>query len=264
MNLPWYTYVILAVAVAGYIYRFVIKRRPEEDIELKTAKFRKSTENALQGDQLFSVSLDAVFSVWWDVPINTLNFPKVKHFDDYLEGWGIDTKEGYWDLTEYFIKDGRRWYFNFIFNMVENEPEERWDDLMMKKFGANERAHRYLRLLRTGDALNRLKQNGFITFDSELEIGVAAYDSAILVTQARRAYSANMISEQDAWKVINFAAQLAVSHFSSWEEFSKSFIIGLTLDTPDANVAYREEIYHQYKQVVENKISPWNNLNWPA
>ncbi len=147
--------------------------------------------------------------------------------------------------------------------MLKTEPEANWENLMNQKFGENERAFRYFRLLKTNEVLNRLKQKGFITFDSEINKGIAAYDASILIGQARRAYSAHLISEEEAWKVINFATLLAKEHFSSWEEFSKSFILGFSLDTPDSSKAYREEVYHQFKQVLESEKSPWNQLNWP-
>jgi hypothetical protein len=107
-----------------------------------------------------------------------------------------------------------------------------------------------------------LKQKGLITFDSEMDLGIVAYDAGILVGQARKAFTANLITEEDAWKVINFATQLAKENFSSWEEFGKSFIIGFAFDQQHRERSYREEVYHIYKQVLENPVSPWNTIDW--
>ncbi len=263
-NLPWYGYIMLVVAIGSYVFKFLRKGKEALGLEaeLFDAKFRKVNDSSLTQEQLFAISLDAVITEYWKVDTNTLDFRKVEHFNDYLEGWGIDTKEGYWNLTNYFIEDGRRWYFDFIFNMIKNEPQENWDSMMYEKFGDNERAKRYFDLLKSGKALKKLKQNGFITFDSEIEKGVTAYDASILVGHARRAYSASLISKEEAWKVINFAMQLAKNDFSSWEEFGKSYILGFTLDIKDRKDGYHEEHYHMFKQVVENPESPWNNIEW--
>lgn len=262
-NLPWYGYVILIVAIASYAYRyFKTTKEGYDEPDFTDVKFKKDANSNLNETQLFSLSLDAVTSEWWKVNTNTLFFKKGRHANNYLEGWGIDTTEGYWGLTNYFMKDGRRWYFDFIYNMMKNEPEINWDTLMNQKFGDNERAERYLNSLKSGKALNMLKSKGFIAFDSEIEKGIAAYDSSVLVGHARRAFTAELISEQEAWKVINFATKLAKENFSSWDEFAKSYILGFTLDIRDRKDGFLEEMYNMYAQVKENQSSPWNTINW--
>ncbi|WP_291871562.1 DUF1266 domain-containing protein [Maribacter sp.] len=262
-NLPWYGYVILIIGIASYAIRYFKKAKESYDEpDLENVKFRKDVNGNLNETQLFSLSLDAVTNEWWKVNTNTLFFKKGTHADNYIEGWGIDTAEGYWGLTNYFMEDGRRWYFDFIYNMLKTEPEANWDNLMNQKFGKNERAERYLNSLKSGKAIGTLKSKGFITFDSELDKGVAAYDSSVLVGHARRAYTAELISEQQAWEVINFATQLAKDNFSSWDEFGKSYILGFTLDIRDRKDGFLEEMYHMYKQIQENPQSPWNTINW--
>ncbi len=262
-NLPWYGYVIFFVAIGSYAYRyFKTAKSGYDEPDLKQPKFIKSDHNGVSGDKLFSLSLDAVITEWWGANTNTLEFVKGRRAKNYLEGWGIDTTDGYWGLTNYFMEDGRRWYFDFISNMIKTEPEENWGKLMDDKFGDNERAQRYLNLLKSGTALNSLKSNGFITFDSEMELGVAAYDASVLVGQARRAYTAGLISEDEAWKVIDFATQLAKDNFSSWDDFATSYAIGFALDIRDRKDGYIQEMNHMLKQVKESPNSPWNTINW--
>ncbi len=262
-NLPWYGYLIFIIGAVSYAVRYFKIGKDEFDApDLENAKFKKDESSTLSPQQLFSLSLDAVTNEWWKVNTNTLFFKKGIHANNYLEGWGINTPDGYWGLTNYFMKDGRRWYFDFIYHMMNNVPEEKWDDLMNEKYGDNERAQRYLNLLKTGKAQGVLKSKGFITFDTEIEVGVAGYDASVLVGHARRAFTAGIISEEDAWKVINFATQLARAHFSSWEDFAKSYILGFTLDIRDRKDGFLEEMYHLYKQVLEKQESPWNTINW--
>jgi len=263
-NLPWYSYIILLVAVGSYVFRyFKIGKKEYDAPDMTEAKFRKSSDSTLDQEQLFALAFYTPIAEWWEANTNTLSFLTAKKVKPYLEGWGMDTPAGYWSLAEYFMKDGRRWYFDFIQTMIEKEPQEQWERIMEQKFGNNERAHRYLEWLSSGETLNILKQKGILTFDSELELGVAGYDAAMLVGQARKAYTGNLISEEEAWKVINFAKGLALEYFSSWEDFGKSFIIGFALDMKADYNTYKEEVYHLYKQVQENPNSPWNTIDWP-
>ena len=262
-NLPWYSYVLIALGIVIYLYRYFKNAKDSYNApDLVKAKFKKDPQSTLNEQELFSMALNVVDTEWWKVPINTLAFKKTRNFNSYLEGWGIDTADGYWDLTNYFIKDGRRWYFDFIYHMIQTEPEEKWDSLMHQKYGNNNRAQRYLDMLKTGEVQEILKNNGAINFDSEIEVGVAGYDASILVGHARRAYAANLISESEAWKVINFATQLAKEHFSSWQEFGKSYILGFTLDIRNKKDGYHEESYHIYNQVLDIPESPWNTIEW--
>ncbi len=96
-----------------------------------------------------------------------------------------------------------------------------------------------------------------------MDLGVAGYDAAMLVGQARIAYTGNIISEEEAWKVIKFARELAVNSFSNWEDFGKSFALGFDLDMRADYDEYKEDIFHLFKQVMDKPDSPWNTINWP-
>ncbi len=263
-NLPWYGYAILALGVLSYVFKyFKIAKEGHDEADLKKAKFKVSEDSSLTKEQQFAIALYTPLAEWWGADTNTLTFLDTKSANRYLKRWHIDTKESYWDLTEYFMKDGRRWYYNFIYNMMNTLPEEDWEKIMKDYFGNNERAFNYLKVLKSNKALNELKQNGLLTFDNEMDISIAGYDAAILVGHARKAYTTGIITEEEAFKVIKFARELALNHFSSWEEFGKSFILGFAFDQQHRERSYREEVYHLYKQVSEHPESPWNTISWP-
>ncbi len=262
-NLPWYGYVLLALGIISYVYKYFGKAKEGfEESDLKKAKFKLSEKSTLTKDQLFSIALYTPISEWFGADTNTLVFLNSKAANRYLQGWHMHTKDGYWNMTKYFKSDGRRWYYDYIYNMMKTQPQEEWETLMNDYFGDNDRAFRYFKELKSNKALNQLKQHGIITFDSEMDLGIVGYDAAMLVGQARKAFTANLITEEEAWEVINFATQLAKEHFSSWKDFGKSFIIGFAFDQQHRERSYREEVYHIHKQVIENPMSPWNTISW--
>jgi len=262
-NLPWYGYVILAVGIASYAYKyFMTAKEGYDEADLKTVKFKTSDESTLSKEQQFAIALYTPIAEWFGADINTLTFVNLKVANRYLKQWQMLTKDGYWGMAEYFMKDGRRWYYDYIYNMIKTQPADNWETLMNDYFGANDRALRYFKELKAEKALNELKQHGIITFDKEMDLGILGYDAGTLVGQARKAYTANLITEAEAWKVINFASELALKHFSSWEEFGKSFIIGFAFDQQHREKSYRAEVYHLYKQTLENPLSPWNTKAW--
>ena len=146
---------------------------------------------------------------------------------------------------------------------MKNQPKESWEEMMESYFGDNERAFHYLKVLKSNNVLNELKQNGLITFEDEMDLGIVGYDAALLVGHARKAYTTGIITEEEAFKVIKFARELTLSSLNSWEEFGKSFIIGFAFDQQHRERSYRKEVYHLYKQVLENPESPWNIISLP-
>lgn len=262
-NLPWYGYVILAIAVISYAYKyFKTAKEGYDEADLKKAKFKVSEESSLTKEEQFAIALYTPIAEWWGADTNTLAFVDAKASNRYLKRWHMHTKDGYWGMAEYFMKDGRRWYYDYIYNMMKNQPQENWESLMKDYFGNNDRAFRYFKELKESKALNELKKNGIITFDSEMDMGIVGYDAGTLVGQARKAFTTGIITEEEALKVINFARELALEHFSSWEEFGKSFMIGFAFDQQHRERSYREEVYHLYKQTTESPMSPWNTINW--
>lgn len=264
-NLPWYTYILLAVMVVSFVYHYFkkAKRLMQKEPDLIDAEFRTDPDSTLNDKQLFSMALYAINSEYWEENTNTLAFSKEILIDNnYVKNWGIDTREGYWEMANYFMQNGRRWYFDFIFDMVQTQPEEKWNDLIHEHYGDNKRALSYVESLKTGETLKKLKTNEIITFDSEMELGIAAFDVVMLIEHTRFAYTAELISKQEAWEVIDVATQLAKEHFSSWEEFGKSYLLGISIDLGDIDRNYVYQIYHLYKQVQENPESLWNTINW--
>jgi len=263
-NLPWYGYVILAIAVISYAYKyFMTAKEGYDEVDLKIAKFEKSPLSTLAKEKQFAIAFYTPIAEWFGADTNSLTFVNQKVANRYLQGWHMHTKDGYWSMTEYFMKDGRRWYYDFIYTMMKTQPAEQWKVLMNDYFGDNDRAFRYFKELKANKALNELKKHGIITFDSEMDIGIVGYDAGTLVGQARKAYTANLITEDEAIKVINFARELVLNLFSSWEEFGKSFILGFAFDQQHRERSYREEVYNMYKQTIESDQSPWNTINWP-
>lgn len=268
-HLPWYGYIIPIFLIISVGYKYFTKIKSVVVgggiADIFDVEFRKSPDSNLTKNQLFSLALDAIVTECWKVKTNTLAFNKVGDFDEYMQNWGIDTREGYLGMKDYFLEDGRRGYFDFIYSMIKNEPQEKWNEIMTKKYGQNDRAERYLKLLSPGkdNSMELLKHKGFIDFDSDVEKGILGYDVSMAIGQARRAYSADLISEKEAWEIINTATKMAQETFSSWKEYAKSHIIGFALDMGARNRgSYREMYYHLYKQVLENPNSPWNTIEW--
>jgi len=264
---PWFKYVIGGIAIALYAYKHFSKGVQEAKSE--PAKFSKAKNSDLTEKQTFSLALDSVMTAYWEVDSNTLSFTKngkkPMSFKKYMKGWFIDTRDGYLSLANHFLNDGRRGYFNTIYPIYKNEPKNNWKEKMDQAYpGGNDRAFKILDKFDKYQLIDDLKAKGIIEFDSDIEIGALGYDVAIAIGQARRAFTAELISEQEAWDIINIATDLAKEKFNSWEDFGRSHMIGYALDVYKLKgwADYYEEYNHLYKSIKENTDSPWNTIEW--
>lgn len=264
LSQPWYLLVFAVIGGAYFVYTNF--KEGMDSVNKNDVTYRYAKDSTLTNEQAFALALDAVMTAYWEVDNNTLAFThngkKPYHFEKYMDGWFINTKEGYEDLTQYFLEDGRRSYFNFIYPLFKNAPKAEWQAKMAAEYGDNERAYNILARLAEYDVTSALLQNGIISDVKDMEIGVLGWDVSTLIGQARRAYTAGLITEAEAWQTITAAKQMALQHFNSWEDFGRSLVIGMALDYYQQDGTFFEDYIETYHQVAQDTESPWQRMAW--
>ena len=89
-----------------------------------------------------------------------------------------------------------------------------------------------------------------------------AWDLVRVVNLGHWAYLCGYISENEMWQTMQVAADTALEHFSSWEEYGWSFILGRGVWHGDP--ADSETAYEIIKLLLENGESPWKQSSWEA
>lgn len=87
-----------------------------------------------------------------------------------------------------------------------------------------------------------------------------AWDLVRVANVARWTYQCGYITEEEMWNIMKQAAGAAKQHFSSWEEYGLSFVLGRGVwhgDPDDSETAY--EIV---SVLLENEESPWKQFAW--
>ncbi|MDG1334175.1 MAG: DUF1266 domain-containing protein [Crocinitomicaceae bacterium] len=264
---PWFKYGVIGFFIAAFVVRYLFQGYREADNS--PVKFNYAGNSSLSEQQKFGIALHGVLAAYNGMDLNILEWSKngkiSKRLHPYLQGWGIEKRESYLDLTNYYLSEGRRAYFDVIYPMYTSVPKEEWNIKMQENFGKNERAQRILTALDEHKIIDILKSHKIIEFDSDMEIGTMAWDICNLVGQARRAFTAELISEKEAWDVIGKATAMAKENFNSWEDFGRSLSIGFALDMYK-HPMYGEDYFKDYlrycKGTVSDAKSPWNTISW--
>lgn len=268
LSQPWYL-IVLAVVVFIYAnFKDGVKSFKEgmDSVNKNDVSYRYAKKTTLTDDEQFAIALDAIMTAYWEVDNNLLTFThkgkKPHHFDDYMNGWFINTKEGYEDLRKYFIHEGRRSYFDFIYPLYKKVPSTEWSAKMEAMYGNADRPRKILSRLSEHKVIDTLIKQGVITNESEMDIGVLGWDVSVLIGQARRAYTAGLVSEQEALSTIKTAANMARKNFDSWKEFGQSQMIGMALDYYHHDDTFFNDYIETYHQVTTDTQSPWNTIPW--
>lgn len=104
-------------------------------------------------------------------------------------------------------------------------------------------------------------RNGYCTAET-LPQTVIAWDLVRIANLGRWALHAGYLSEEEMWQVMQVAADTAREHFSSWEEYGRSFAFGRGVwhgDEEDCQTAW--EIV---TALLEEETSPWQQIPWNA
>ena len=104
-------------------------------------------------------------------------------------------------------------------------------------------------------------RNGYCTAET-LPQTVIAWDLVRIANLGRWALHAGYLSEEEMWQVMQVAADTAREHFSSWEEYGRSFAMGRGVwhgDEEDCQTAW--EIV---TELLEEETSPWRQIPWNA
>ena len=104
-----------------------------------------------------------------------------------------------------------------------------------------------------------MEENGWCP-GGQMPDSVIAWDLVRVVNLGRWAYLCGYVNEDEMWQIMQVAADTALGHFSSWEEYGASFVMGRGVwhgDPEDSETAY--EIV---SLLLEDDESPWKESNF--
>ena len=104
-----------------------------------------------------------------------------------------------------------------------------------------------------------MQENGWCP-TGQIPQSVIAWDLVRVVNLGRWAYLCGYVSENEMWQIMQVAADIALEHFSSWEEYGRSFIMGRGV----WHVLFfkQKTAYEIVELLLENDESPWKQSNW--
>lgn len=223
---------------------------------------KKATENK---EQYKKIAIGALYSEQQTAYINSLTTGLEKANIKKLlsEWWSIDNPSEAKSSLNYLQNKGFRHYFKTVLKAYEAENIEEQKTIIVNGFNENEEDTKkaYQQLVNLQETWQELTKNNIVLTKSELiKYNNIGWDCGRLVFLSRLCFDAGYISDNDAWNYINKAYELATKHFDTWEEFSKSYIIGRAMwGGIESN---NEGIIAIAEGLLKNEKSPWVQINF--
>ena len=214
----------------------------------------RAGDGKLDTVQLRLLAFGAPMLVYNDENVDSVDCPEedVESIRSTIESWwNVTDRESTLEIVKWLLEEGhhadadkalekvRKWG-------VENISQEERDDEESKM----------------GDVCliaESMEENGWCP-GGQMPGSVIAWDLVRVVNLGRWAHLCGYLTEDEMWQIMQVAADTALGHFSSWEEYGASFIMGRGVwhgDPDDSETAY--EIV---SLLLEDDESPWKESNF--
>ncbi|WP_067139614.1 DUF1266 domain-containing protein [Oceanivirga salmonicida] len=195
----------------------------------------------ISDEQYKKIAIGALYSEQQTAYINSLTtgLNKSELINGLAEWWGISNSDEANETLQYLVDKGFRYYFDIVMKAYKNPDYDQHKNIIIKEFESIKDNYEsygdweedvikaYDQLTNLQDTWDSLEKNKIISNVYELEkyknIG---WDCGRLVYLSRMCFDTGYITENETWNYIDKAYKLATDNFNTWEEFSKSYIIG--------------------------------------
>lgn len=256
-KLPWYVYIMLGVMLVSFIFVKVLPAIRKVKHALGKG-YKKNPDASLTAEQQNAINVGAVNGEQTGSFINSLTTGQ--HKEDMKtslsQWWGIVDNASALETIGWLLNEGHRVYYDRLSPILRDVPAAQKSQrkaLITQLFEDTEKATEYLNNLEATQ--EQLKEDGFVTSESDWELGILAWDTGRAVNVIRMCYDAGYISEAAAWDAISFAARLSSEKFRSWKELGKSYAIGRAMWSGPGMTL--DGIFTIIKGLETDPESPW-------
>lgn len=214
---------------------------------------RRKDDGSLSSEQLRLLAFGAPLLVYNSECVDAIesDFDADTFREQLNSWWNITDRRSALEIVEWLISEGHH-----------SDADEALTEMLERGIGNIADEERQSDESKMGDVCliaENMLENGYCTPDN-LPCTAIAWDLVRVTNLARWAYLCGYFSREDMWEVMKVSADLAMSNFSSWEEYGLSFAFGRGVwhgDPDDCDTAF--EIV---RTLLDKEESPWRQINW--
>lgn len=207
----------------------------------------------LDEEQLRLLAFGAPMLVYNDENVDTIDSDADVETIKYTleDWWNVADRDSTLGIVRWLLEEGHH-----------AEADEALAEIRTRGFETISQEERLDEDSKMGDVcliMESMIENGWCPEDRMPE-SVIAWDLVRVVNLGRWAYLCGYVNADEMWQIMQVAADTAVEHFSSWDEYGRSFIMGRGVwhGDPDDSETAKEIV----ELLLENDESPWKQSYW--
>ena len=216
----------------------------------------KTGDGKLDAAQLRLLAFGAPMLVYNDENVDSIDCPEedVESIRSTIESWwNVTDRESTLEIVKWLLEEGHH-----------ADADKALEKVRKQGLGNISQEERDDEESKMGDVCliaESIEENGWCP-GGQMPNSVIAWDLVRVVNLGRWAYLCGYVNEDEMWQIMQVAADTALEHFSSWEEYGASFVMGRGVwhgDPDDSETAY--EIV---ELLLESEESPWKQSSFRA
>ena len=214
----------------------------------------KTGDGKLDAAQLRLLAFGAPMLVYNDENVDSIDCPEedVESIRSTIESWwNVTDRESTLEIVKWLLEEGHH-----------ADADKALEKVRKQGLGNISQEERDDEESKMGDVCliaESIEENGWCP-GGQMPNSVIAWDLVRVVNLGRLADLCGYVNEDEMWQIMQVAADTALEHFSSWEEYGASFVMGRGVwhgDPDDSETAY--EIV---SLLLEDDESPWKESNF--
>ena len=214
----------------------------------------KAGDGKLDTAQLRLLAFGAPMLVYNDENVDSIDCPEedVESIRSTIESWwNVTDRESTLEIVKWLLEEGHHAEAD---KALEKVRKQGLGNILQEELDDEES--------KMGDVCliaESMLENGWCPA-GQMPESVIAWDLVRVVNLGRWAYFCGYLTGDEMWQIMQAAADKALEHFSSWEEYGMSFVMGRGVwhgDPDDSETAY--EIV---SLLLEDNESPWKESDF--
>ena len=213
----------------------------------------RAEDGKLDEEQLRLLAFGAPMLVYNDEKVDTIDSDADVETIKYTleDWWNVTDRDSTLGIVRWLLEDGHH-----------AEADEALAEIRTRGFENISQEERFDEDRKMGDVcliMENMLENGWYP-QGKIPESVIAWDLVRVVNLGRWAYLCGYVNADEMWQIMQVAADTAVEHFSSWEEYGQSFVMGRGVwhGDPDDSETAKEIV----ELLLENDESPWKQSYW--
>jgi len=247
---------------------FIIKKVKFFNFHLSSKAVTMDTSTELDPKRQAWIAKGSNLSSQNGLILNTLETgaPREVVYKYLYEDWGLTTKEEIFETVNQLLSGSKAEaeIFNLLTEIRSTNTPDQWEAVFAKKLrvdGTSEKDIEHLLGFMNLVKEIELRMHQDVLLGKDFVQSIDSYDLQRAINISRWAYQLSLLSDSEAWEIIEKAASLIKSKYQSYAESSVGYIMGRVIFSGEIDEFYETQL-ECHRKLLSDPSSPWLTLPW--